>query len=115
MPPACHDSPRDELREWTERGRRDCTATNADFILPLMRTLLAFLLLLLPSLAIAQTEQPIIRQKTVLDFEGDLVEATLENPDFALIQSLKRTRHSNLIQVRVSFDDRILDAAKKID
>jgi hypothetical protein len=81
-----------------------------------MRSLIAAALLFFPSVAIAQTDrsEPIIQQRTVLDFEGDLVEAGLDNPDLTFIEAIKRHRHTSLIRIRESFDDRLVQSAKQL-
>ena len=81
-----------------------------------MRLLLVAALLILPTVAFAQADTPqqIIPQRTVLDFDGDLVEATLDSPDLGMIETVKRHRHQSLIKVRESFDDRLLQSASKL-
>ena len=81
-----------------------------------MRLLITAALMILPTLAFAQTDQPelIIQQRTILDFEGDLVEAGLDSPDLSFIDAMKRYRHTNLIRIRESFDDRLVQSAKQL-
>ena len=81
-----------------------------------MRLLITAALLIFPAVAVAQTDQPepIIQQRTILDFDGDLVEAGLDNPDLTFIEAIKRYRHTNLIRIRETFDDRLVQSAKQL-
>jgi len=40
------------------------------------------------------------KAKTVYDFEDDMVEGDLQRPDGELVNSLKKTEHSSLIEMR---------------
>ena len=40
------------------------------------------------------------KAKTVYDFEDDTVEGDLQRPDGELVNSLKKTEHSSLIEIR---------------
>ncbi|MEM7678910.1 MAG: adventurous gliding motility protein CglF [Myxococcota bacterium] len=68
--------------------------------------------------AMAQEKAPgpgvIYKKKTVFSFEDDTIDGDLTRPDGAYVESRKRIRHSNLIQIRDNFRDRILKSVSKI-
>src|SRR5581483_8886098 len=43
------------------------------------------------------------KAKTVYDFEDDMVEGDLQRPDGELVNSLGKTQHSSLIEIRKDF------------
>ena len=52
----------------------------------------------------------IYRQRTVYSFEGDTIDGDLMRPDGAYIEARKEIQHSNLIQVRDSFREKVLES-----
>lgn len=75
----------------------------------------AFGLALASSAARAQDEGGdgsgvIYRQRTVYSFEGDTIDGDLMRPDGAYIEARKEIQHSNLIQVRDSFREKVLES-----
>lgn len=56
-------------------------------------------------------EGVIYRQRTVYSFEGDTIDGDLMRPDGAYIEARKEIQHSNLIQVRDNFREKVLEAA----
>jgi hypothetical protein len=54
------------------------------------------------------------RAKTVYDFEDDMVEGDLQRPDGELVNSLKRTEHSSLIEIRKDFIPEMLKSLEDI-
>ena len=54
------------------------------------------------------------KAKTVYDFEDDMVEGDLQRPDGELVNSLKKTEHSSLIEIRKDFIPEMLKSAEDI-
>lgn len=54
------------------------------------------------------------KAKTVYDFEDDMVEGDLQRPDGELINSLKKTQHSSLIEIRRDFIPEMLKSLEDI-
>ena len=54
------------------------------------------------------------KAKTVYDFEDDMVEGDLQRPDGELVNSLKRTEHSSLIEIRKDFIPEMLKTLEDI-
>jgi hypothetical protein len=54
------------------------------------------------------------KAKTVYDFEDDMVEGDLQRPDGELVNSLKRTEHSSLIEIRKDFIPEMLKSLEDI-
>lgn len=52
----------------------------------------------------------IYRQRTVYSFEGDTIDGDLMRPDGAYIEARKELQHSNLIQVRDNFREKVLES-----
>ena len=48
------------------------------------------------------------KAKTVYDFEDDMVEGDLQRPDGEMIDSLRKTQHSSLIEIRPNFQAEML-------
>lgn len=56
----------------------------------------------------------IYKKKTVVSFGDDTIDGDLTKPDGAYVESRKRVRHSNLIQIRDNFRDKVLESVSKI-
>ena len=54
------------------------------------------------------------KAKTVYDFEDDMVEGDLQRPDGELINALKKTEHSSLIEIRKDFIPEMLKSLEDI-
>ena len=54
------------------------------------------------------------KAKTVYDFEDDMVEGDLQRPDGELINSLKQTKHSSLIEIRRDFIPEMLKSLEDV-
>ena len=59
-------------------------------------------------------EKTSYKAKTVYDFEDDMVEGDLQRPDGELINGLKRTEHSSLIEIRKDFIPEMLKSLEDI-
>ena len=62
----------------------------------------------------AAEEGSTYKAKTVYDFEDDMVEGDLQRPDGELVNALKRTEHSSLIEVRKDFIPEMLKTLEDI-
>ncbi|HVP68234.1 MAG TPA: adventurous gliding motility protein CglF [Anaeromyxobacteraceae bacterium] len=49
-------------------------------------------------------------KKTVIDFEDDTIQGDLTRPDGEYVEARKRVNHSNLIQVRENWREKVLQA-----
>jgi len=54
------------------------------------------------------------KAKTVYDFEDDMVEGDLARPDGELVNALKKTEHSSLIEIRKDFIPEMLKSLEDI-
>jgi hypothetical protein len=54
------------------------------------------------------------KAKTVYDFEDDMVEGDLQRPDGELVNSLKKTEHSSLIEIRKDFIPEMLKSLEDV-
>jgi len=54
------------------------------------------------------------RQKTVYDFDDDVVEGDLVRPDGEFVDSRKAAKHSSLIKIRPDFIPEMLKSAEDI-
>src|SRR4051794_3824940 len=54
------------------------------------------------------------KAKTVYDFEDDMVEGDLSRPDGELVNSLKQTQHSSLIEIRKDFIPEMLKSLEDV-
>jgi hypothetical protein len=54
------------------------------------------------------------KAKTVYDFEDDTVEGDLQRPDGELVDSLRKVRHSSLIEIRKDFIPEMLKSLEDI-
>jgi hypothetical protein len=59
-------------------------------------------------------ENATYKAKTVYDFEDDMVEGDLQRPDGELINGLKKTEHSSLIEIRKDFIPEMLKSLEDI-
>jgi hypothetical protein len=80
-----------------------------------MRAIFIAFLLSLPLAAAAQAAgQPAPRveyeKKTVIDFEDDTIQGDLTRPDGEYVEARKRVSHSNLIQIREDWKEKVLQA-----
>lgn len=62
----------------------------------------------------AAEEGSTYKAKTVYDFEDDMVEGDLQRPDGELVNALKKTEHSSLIEVRKDFIPEMLKTLEDI-
>jgi hypothetical protein len=82
--------------------------------------LVAGIALLAPGLALAQKAAPAggdsvsYKQKTVYDFDDDVVEGDLVRPDGEMIGSRGASKHSSLIKIRENFIPEMLKSAEDI-
>ena len=80
-----------------------------------MRLKALLLILSLPAGAVAQAEkkpEPTVQyeKKTVIDFEDDTIQGDLTRPDGEYVEARKRVSHSNLIQIRENWKEKVLQA-----
>jgi hypothetical protein len=86
----------------------------------------------LTGVAVAQTAQPAspprataapagggeenttYKAKTVYDFEDDMVEGDLQRPDGELIDSVRKAKHSSLIEIRKDFIPEMLKSLEDV-
>jgi hypothetical protein len=54
------------------------------------------------------------KAKTVYDFEDDMVEGDLQRPDGELVDSLRKVKHSSLIEIRRDFIPEMLKSLEDI-
>lgn len=54
------------------------------------------------------------KAKTVYDFEDDMVEGDLQRPDGELVDSLRKVKHSSLIEIRKDFIPEMLKSLEDI-
>jgi hypothetical protein len=54
------------------------------------------------------------KAKTAYDFEDDMVEGDLQRPDGELVNSLKKTEHSSLIEIRKDFIPEMLKSLEDV-
>jgi len=59
-------------------------------------------------------ENTTYKAKTVYDFEDDMVEGDLQRPDGELVNSLKKTDHSSLIEIRKDFIPEMLKSLEDV-
>jgi len=76
---------------------------------------LALVLLAAPGAAVAQeADKPAPRveyeKKTVINFEDDTIEGDLKRPDGEYVEARRRVNHSNLIQIREDWREKVMHA-----
>lgn len=54
------------------------------------------------------------KAKTVYDFEDDMVEGDLQRPDGELVDSLRKVKHSSLIEIRKDFIPEMLKSLEDV-
>jgi hypothetical protein len=54
------------------------------------------------------------KAKTVYDFEDDTVEGDLQRPDGELVDSIRKVKHSSLIEIRKDFIPEMLKSLEDI-
>jgi hypothetical protein len=62
----------------------------------------------------AGEENTTYRAKTVYDFEDDTVEGDLQRPDGELVDSMRKVKHSSLIEIRKDFIPEMLKSLEDI-
>ena len=67
-----------------------------------------------PKPAAGAEEGTTYKAKTVYDFEDDMVEGDLQRPDGELVNSLKKTEHSSLIEIRKDFIPEMLKSLEDV-
>jgi len=86
-----------------------------------MRTLLLMVAMAVPLAAAAQSKgggapppaQPKVEyeKKTVINFEDDTIEGDLKRPDGEYVESRRKVDHSNLIKIRESWREKVMQAS----
>ena len=83
-----------------------------------MRRTVLMLLALAPLLGAAQEKADApagakveYEKKTVINFEEDTIEGDLKRPDGEYVESRKRVDHSNLIKIRESWHDKVMQSS----
>jgi hypothetical protein len=59
-------------------------------------------------------ENTTYKAKTVYDFEDDMVEGDLQRPDGELVNSMGKTQHSSLIEIRKDFIPEMLKSLEDV-
>jgi hypothetical protein len=62
----------------------------------------------------ADGENTQYKAKTVYDFEDDTVEGDLQRPDGELVDSMRKVKHSSLIEIRKDFIPEMLKSLEDI-
>jgi len=80
---------------------------------------LALVLLAAPGAAVAQeADKPAPRveyeKKTVINFEDDTIEGDLKRPDGEYVEARRRVSHSNLIQIRENWREKVMQASDEL-
>jgi hypothetical protein len=80
---------------------------------------LALAILAVPGAAVAQAaEKPAPRveyeKKTVINFEDDTIEGDLKRPDGEYVEARRRVSHSNLIQIRENWREKVMQASDEL-
>ena len=80
---------------------------------------IALLLLAAPGAALAQEAQkPAPRveyeKKTVINFEDDTIEGDLKRPDGEYVEARRKVSHSNLIQIREDWREKVMQASDEL-
>ena len=87
-----------------------------------MRTILLTLVIAVPLSASAQAAQGKgsspqqqakveYEKKTVINFEDDTIEGDLKRPDGEYVEARRKVDHSNLIKIRESWRDKVMQAS----
>jgi hypothetical protein len=80
---------------------------------------LVVILLAAPAAALSQgADKPAPRveyeKKTVINFEDDTIEGDLKRPDGEYVEARRRVGHSNLIQIREDWREKVLQASDEL-
>jgi hypothetical protein len=80
---------------------------------------LLVVLLAAPAAALAQeSEKPAPRieyeKRTVINFEDDTIEGDLKRPDGEYLEARRRVSHSNLIQIREDWREKVMQASDEL-
>ena len=67
-----------------------------------------------PAARPAEGETTTYKAKTVYDFEDDTVEGDLQRPDGELVDSMRKVKHSSLIEIRKDFIPEMLKSLEDI-
>jgi hypothetical protein len=67
-----------------------------------------------PAPAAAGDDNVSYKAKTVYDFEDDTVEGDLQRPDGELVDSMRKVKHSSLIEIRKDFIPEMLKSLEDI-
>jgi len=62
----------------------------------------------------ANDDNTTYKAKTVYDFEDDMVEGDLQRPDGELIDSVRKVKHSSLIEIRKDFIPEMLKSLEDL-
>jgi hypothetical protein len=62
----------------------------------------------------AEGDNTTYKAKTVYDFEDDTVEGDLQRPDGELVDSMRKVKHSSLIEIRKDFIPEMLKSLEDI-
>jgi hypothetical protein len=87
----------------------------------IMRALFLMVVLCLPVAAAGQGSeggqpQPKVEyeKKTVINFEDDTIEGDLKRPDGEYVEARSKVDHSNLIKIRESWRDKVMQASGEL-
>ena len=80
---------------------------------------LVVILLAAPATALCQeADKPAPRveyeKKTVINFEDDTIEGDLKRPDGEYLEARRRVSHSNLIQIREDWREKVMQASEEL-
>ena len=80
-----------------------------------MRRLTWLALLVLPLAAAGEDKKPESKieyeKKTVINFDEDTIEGDLKKPDGEYVEARKKVDHSNLIKIRESWHDKVMQSS----
>ncbi len=83
-----------------------------------MRRTLLVLLAAFPLVGAAEDKAPAgggskveYEKKTVINFEDDTIEGDLKRPDGEYVEARKKVDHSNLIKIRESWRDKVMQSS----
>ena len=101
------------------RGEGRCTMSVAAARWTTLTKLLVLALALVAASAAAQEGKPPdpkvqYERTTVIDFEDDTIQGDLTRPDGEYIDARRKATHANLIKVRESFRDQVLESVGEL-
>jgi hypothetical protein len=84
-----------------------------------MRTLALLTLLAAPALSLAQDKaapKPNVtyEKRTEINFEDDTIDGDLKRPDGEYVEARRKVSHSNLIRIRESWRDKVMQASGEL-